>query len=46
MLDYYAVMGEAEVQEYYDLADLERDDYLYLLGNFSRLMQLYEIKQD
>lgn len=45
MLDYYCVVNRASELDYCDLADLERDDYVYILSNFSNLMKFYGVAQ-
>lgn len=46
MLDYFCVMRVGEALGYYALANLTKEDYIYLLKNFSRLMSLYGITQN
>ena len=47
MMDFNCVMHQAREWDYYDLAELadNKSDYLYLLQNYSRLMELYQIGQ-
>lgn len=45
MFDLGCVQLYAEQMEFYELAELDRGDYLYILKNFSQLMAHYEIEQ-
>jgi hypothetical protein len=43
MLSYVQVVEIADILGFDDLADLSREGYCYLLQNYSRLMQLYNL---
>lgn len=45
MFDYGCVTGNAEMLGFSELAELSREDYKYLIGNFSALMKYYNVKQ-
>jgi hypothetical protein len=45
MLDRRCVQEAANDFDYYDLAILERDEYLFLVRNYSQLMKHYGIKR-
>ena len=45
MFDYYCVTNTASDLEMHELGDLEKDEYIYILKNFTQLMKRYEIKQ-
>lgn len=46
MFDYYNVITIANSFGFYALATITRDDYIYLLQNFGKLMSLYNIQQN
>ena len=45
MFDYYCVTNTANDLEMYELGSLEKEEYTYILKNFSRLMKKYGIEQ-
>jgi hypothetical protein len=46
VMDYDAVMEIAEQNEFWELFQLNRADYAYLLQNYTRLMALYKVAQN
>lgn len=45
VFDYYCVINTANDLELYELGSLEKDEYTYILNNFSMLMKKYGIEQ-
>ena len=45
MFDYYCVTNTANDLEMFELGSLEKNEYLYILKNFSALMEKYGIEQ-
>lgn len=46
MFDFYCIQRIANEMEFYDLANLTKQEYIYILSNFSQLMKKYGISQD
>lgn len=46
MFDYNGVMEAAEMMDFYNLADLTKDEYVLILQNFNSLMKYYGIEQE
>ena len=44
MFDFGCVQQAADELEFYELANLDRKDYVYILSNFGKLMKHYNIK--
>ena len=44
MVDYYCVINTAYAFKLYDLAELEREDYFFILSNYSELTEKFNIK--
>jgi len=43
MFDFRCVSNIADQIEFYDLAELTREEYVYILSNFRKLMKKYNI---